>query len=75
MWQGVLVAYALVAWCYFSVAFSGYRAFGNRVSGNVLVSVGHPPWLIAAAHLMVFVHVVGSFQASGGGTKWVPGWR
>ncbi|GJN35715.1 hypothetical protein PR202_gb24518 [Eleusine coracana subsp. coracana] len=62
MWRGVVVAYAIVALCYFSVAFSGYYAFGNAVEPNVLMSLDKPRWLIAAANLMVFLHVVGSYQ-------------
>ncbi|TVT99543.1 hypothetical protein EJB05_55081 [Eragrostis curvula] len=62
MWRGVVVAYAIVALCYFSVAFSGYYAFGNSVAPNVLMSLEKPRWLIAAANLMVFLHVVGSYQ-------------
>ncbi|KAL6865295.1 hypothetical protein ACP4OV_016446 [Aristida adscensionis] len=62
MWRGVVVAYAVVALCYFSVAFAGYYAFGSAVDPNVLMSLEKPRWLIAAANLMVFVHVVGSYQ-------------
>ncbi|KAL6624735.1 hypothetical protein ACP70R_032056 [Stipagrostis hirtigluma subsp. patula] len=62
MWRGVVVAYTIVALCYFSVAFAGYFAFGNSVDPNVLMSLEKPRWLIAAANLMVFVHVVGSYQ-------------
>ena len=64
MWRGCLVAYAFVAWCYFSVAISGYYAFGNSVSGNVLQSVGKPLWVVAMANFMVFIHVLGSYQVS-----------
>ena len=62
MWLGVVVAYAIVALCYFCVAFAGYYAFGNSVEPNVLISLDKPRWLIAAANLMVVVHVVGSYQ-------------
>jgi amino acid permease len=62
MWLGVVVAYAIVALCYFCVAFAGYYAFGNSVEPNVLISLEKPRWLIAAANLMVVVHVVGSYQ-------------
>ncbi|TVT97950.1 hypothetical protein EJB05_56776, partial [Eragrostis curvula] len=62
MWRGVVVAYALVALCYFAVAFAGYAAFGNAVAPNVLISLDKPRWLVAAANLMVAVHVVGSYQ-------------
>ncbi|CAN6335905.1 unnamed protein product [Urochloa humidicola] len=62
MWKGVVVAYAIVALCYFCVGFGGYYAFGNAVEPNVLISLDRPRWLIAAANLMVVVHVVGSYQ-------------
>lgn len=62
MWRGVVVAYAIVALCYFPVALVGYWAFGNLVLDNVLVSLEHPAWLIATANLMVVIHVIGSYQ-------------
>jgi amino acid permease len=62
MWKGVMVAYTAVALCYFAVAFTGYYAFGNSVAPNILISLEKPKWLIAAANLMVAVHVVGSYQ-------------
>lgn len=62
MWRGVVVAYAIVAICYFPVALVGYWAFGNAVSDNILTSLNKPTWLIATANLMVVVHVIGSYQ-------------
>ncbi|XP_019051467.1 PREDICTED: lysine histidine transporter-like 5 [Nelumbo nucifera] len=62
MWKGVIVAYIIVALCYFSVAISGFWAFGDSVEDDVLVSLEEPRWLIAAANFMVFLHVIGSYQ-------------
>ncbi|EFJ25874.1 hypothetical protein SELMODRAFT_270979 [Selaginella moellendorffii] len=63
MWRGVVVAYIVVAMCYFPVSLVGYWAFGNDTSyDNVLQRLGRPEWLIAAANLMVVVHVIGSYQ-------------
>ncbi|KAM7266560.1 hypothetical protein ACFE04_004457 [Oxalis oulophora] len=62
MWRGVVAAYFLVAACYFAVAISGYWAFGSHVEDDVLISLQKPAWVIAVANLMVFVHVVGSYQ-------------
>jgi amino acid permease len=62
MWRGVVVAYAVVALCYFSVAFAGYYAFGSSVDPNVLITLDKPRWLIAAANLMVVIHVIGGYQ-------------
>ncbi|KAI3952626.1 hypothetical protein MKX01_013588 [Papaver californicum] len=62
MWKGVVVAYLIVALCYFPVAIAGFWAYGNAVEDDVLISLEHPPWLIALANFMVFLHVVGSWQ-------------
>ena len=55
-------AYFVNAICYFPVAIIGYWAFGQDVTDNVLVALQKPSWLIAAANLMVVVHVLGSYQ-------------
>ncbi|KAG9152902.1 hypothetical protein Leryth_012523 [Lithospermum erythrorhizon] len=62
MWKGAVWAYFINAMCYFPVAFIGYWAFGHDVTDNVLVALERPAWLIAAANLMVVVHVIGSYQ-------------
>ncbi|KAM5569537.1 lysine histidine transporter-like 5 [Rosa sericea] len=62
MWKGVVVAYVIVAFCYVPVAVSGYWAYGHLVEDDVLISLDKPAWLIAAANLMVFLHVIGSYQ-------------
>ncbi|KAL9669968.1 hypothetical protein QQ045_007518 [Rhodiola kirilowii] len=62
MWKGVIVAYIVVALCYFPVAFIGYWMFGNEVEDNILISLGKPVWLIAAANMFVVIHVIGSYQ-------------
>lgn len=62
MWKGALGAYFVNGLCYFPVAFIGYWAFGQDVADNVLVGLERPSWLIAAANLMVVIHVIGSYQ-------------
>nr|XP_043607844.1 lysine histidine transporter 1-like [Erigeron canadensis] len=62
MWRGVLVAYIVVALCYFPVALIGYYMFGNEVDDNILISLNKPKWLIAAANFFVVIHVIGSYQ-------------
>ena len=56
------MAYALVAYCYFTVAFVGYWAFGNAVQDNVLLSIKHPKWVVGMADIFVVIHVFGSYQ-------------
>ncbi|KAG5062651.1 hypothetical protein JHK85_003834 [Glycine max] len=62
MWKGIIGAYIINAICYFPVALVGYWAFGRDVEDNVLMEFERPSWLIASANLMVFIHVVGSYQ-------------
>ncbi|XP_059632994.1 lysine histidine transporter-like 5 [Cornus florida] len=62
MWKGCIVAYAIVALCYFSVAVAGFWAFGDLVEDDVLVSLEKPRSIIAIANFMVFIHVLGSYQ-------------
>lgn len=62
MWKGVVVAYLVVAFCYFPVAFLGYWVYGKDVEDNILISLEKPRWLIVAANAFVVVHVIGSYQ-------------
>jgi hypothetical protein len=66
MWRGVILAYIVVAACYFPVSLVGYWAYGNNndlvQKGNILEFEGFPVWLVATANLMVVVHVIGSYQ-------------
>ncbi|KAA3459437.1 Lysine histidine transporter 1 [Gossypium australe] len=62
MWRGVVIAYIVVALCYFPVALIGYYMFGNNVEDNILISLEKPTWLIVAANMFVVIHVIGSYQ-------------
>ncbi|KAM5581907.1 lysine histidine transporter 1-like [Rosa sericea] len=62
MWRGVVIAYIVVALCYFPVALIGYYTFGNKVEDNILISLEKPKWLIIMANMFVVVHVIGSYQ-------------
>ncbi|PSS33476.1 Lysine histidine transporter like [Actinidia chinensis var. chinensis] len=62
MWRGVIVAYIVVALCYFPVSLIGYWMFGNSVEDNILITLEKPTWLIAMANLFVVIHVIGSYQ-------------
>ena len=62
MWRGVVLAYFVVALCYFPVAIVGYWAFGQIVSDNLLLTLRKPDWIIVATNMMVGIHVIGSYQ-------------
>ncbi|CAN1187949.1 Lysine histidine transporter 1 [Linum perenne] len=62
MWKGVVIAYIVMALCYFPVALIGYYVFGNKVEDNILISLDKPTWLIVMANAFVIIHVIGSYQ-------------
>ncbi|XP_078181677.1 lysine histidine transporter 1-like [Carex rostrata] len=62
MWRGVVVAYIIVAICYFPVAIIGFWVFGNNVGDDILTTLEKPRWLIATANMMVVIHVIGGYQ-------------
>ncbi|KAI4388758.1 hypothetical protein MLD38_001061 [Melastoma candidum] len=59
--ERVIVAYIIVALCYFPVALVGYwfRKFGPGQHPHV---IGKTHWLIAMANMFVVIHVIGSYQ-------------
>lgn len=71
MWKGVVVAYLVVAICYFPVAILGYWKFGNAVGDNILMTLQKPTWLIAAANIFVVIHVIGSYQVTHRPSSWI----
>lgn len=50
--------------CYFGVSILGFYAFGTSVSDNVLLAFEHGPnhGIVAAANMMVVVHVAAAYQ-------------
>ncbi|XP_041998215.1 lysine histidine transporter 1-like isoform X2 [Salvia splendens] len=62
MWKGAVVAYVIVALCYFPVAIIGYWKFGNAVDENILITLQRPRWLIAIANMFVVIHLIGGYQ-------------
>ena len=39
MMTGVYIAYAIVAWCYLGVGFSGYAAFGELSKSHIITQL------------------------------------
>lgn len=62
MMFGVYIAYFFVAYCYFGVTFTGYRAFGSSTGSQIIYSLKHPIWAVITASIFVVIHVLGSFQ-------------
>ncbi|AEE33815.1 Transmembrane amino acid transporter family protein [Arabidopsis thaliana] len=62
MWKGAIVAYIIVAFCYFPVALVGFWTFGNNVEENILKTLRGPKGLIIVANIFVIIHLMGSYQ-------------
>ena len=62
MWIGVVIAYIVVALCYFPVALIGYWQYGNHVGENIITYINRPHILVAIANMFVVIHVIGSYQ-------------
>lgn len=62
MMKAVGVSYVLVFVLYYSVATTGYGAFGSSVEPDILLSIKHPAWLVDVADLMVVFHVAAGYQ-------------
>ncbi|MCO5603658.1 hypothetical protein L7F22_057809 [Adiantum nelumboides] len=65
MFKGLCVCYTVVASTFFSVAVSGYWAFGNESSGNLLSNLAPldepalvPNWLIILANMLVLLQLL-----------------
>jgi len=62
MMKGIGVAYVVVITTYFSVAISGYAAYGTNVEPDVLLSISRPQALVDVADIMVVLHVAAGYQ-------------
>jgi amino acid permease len=62
MWKGAVVAYIIVAFCYFPVALVGFKTFGNSVEESILESLTKPTALVIVANMFVVIHLLGSYQ-------------
>ncbi|XP_010524279.1 PREDICTED: lysine histidine transporter-like 4 isoform X2 [Tarenaya hassleriana] len=62
MWKGAVVAYIIVAICYFPVALVGYRVFGNSIAENILTTLKKPKSVMILANMLVVIHLLGSYQ-------------
>ena len=71
MFKGLCVCYAVVLSTYFSVAISGYWAFGNQASGTVLANfmVGEKPllptWVLLMTNIFSLLQVSAVSLVSG----------
>lgn len=62
MYNGVSTAYLLIIMSYWTLAFSGYWAFGSEVQPYIMSSLTAPAWAIVMANLFAVVQITGCFQ-------------
>ena len=65
MFKGLCMSYAVVVSTFFSVAISGYWAFGNESAGNVMSNLAPsgmpalvPNWLIFVANMCIILQLL-----------------
>uniref|UniRef100_A0A0D9XJP9 Amino acid transporter transmembrane domain-containing protein n=1 Tax=Leersia perrieri TaxID=77586 RepID=A0A0D9XJP9_9ORYZ len=62
MYKGVSTAYSIIVMSYWTLAFSGYWAFGSGVQPYILSSLTVPRWTIVMANLFAVIQITGCFQ-------------
>ncbi|EPS67141.1 hypothetical protein M569_07636, partial [Genlisea aurea] len=68
MFKGLLMAYCAVIFCFFSVSFSGYWAFGNQSQGVILSNFINgggvllvPKWFLVITTALVFLQGIDTY--------------
>uniref|UniRef100_A0A0E0M7N4 Amino acid transporter transmembrane domain-containing protein n=1 Tax=Oryza punctata TaxID=4537 RepID=A0A0E0M7N4_ORYPU len=62
MYKGVSTAYSIIVMSYWTLAFSGYWAFGSGVQPYILSSLTVPRWTTVMANLFAVIQITGCFQ-------------
>ncbi|KAL3148674.1 hypothetical protein ABBQ38_014090 [Trebouxia sp. C0009 RCD-2024] len=62
MFKGITMAYSLISSTYFTVAISGYWAFGQTSLPYLLNNLSTPSWPITIANLAAIVQITGCYQ-------------
>lgn len=62
MYKGISAAYGIIVLSFWSLAFSGYWAFGSTVQPYILSSLTIPRWTIVMANIFAVIQISGCFQ-------------
>ena len=57
--RGAALAWVAALWVVAGQPITGYHAYGQDVTENILNSVQHPIWAVAWAHMMVAIFSLG----------------
>jgi hypothetical protein len=84
MFKGLLVCYAVIIMTFFSVAISGYWAFGNQTKGVILINFMVdekpllPTWVLLMTNVLTLLQVAAvsvvrsSLLLARNGSQWRP---
>jgi hypothetical protein len=64
MYKGVSAAYTIIVMSYWTLAFTGYWAFGSEVQPYILSSLTAPRWVLVMANLFAVIQITGCFQVN-----------
>lgn len=64
MQKGITMAYTLISSTYFTVAISGYWAFGQNCLPYLLNNLSTPTWPITIANIAAIIQITGCYQVS-----------
>lgn len=62
MRKGITMAYCLISSTYFTVAISGYWAFGQTVLPYLLNNLTTPTWPVTIANIAAIIQITGCYQ-------------
>jgi len=71
MRKGITMAYCLISSTYFTVAISGYWAFGQTVLPYLLNNLTTPTWPVTIANIAAIIQITGCYQVTQQASVWL----
>jgi hypothetical protein len=71
MRKGITMAYCLISSTYFTVAVSGYWAFGQTVLPYLLNNLTTPTWPVTIANIAAIIQITGCYQVTQQAPVWL----
>ena len=71
MRKGITMAYCLISSTYFTVAISGYWAFGQTVLPYLLNNLTTPTWPVTIANIAAIIQITGCYQVTQQAPVWL----
>ncbi len=71
MRKAITMAYCLISSTYFTVAVSGYWAFGQTVLPYLLNNLTTPTWPVTIANIAAIIQITGCYQVTQQAPVWL----